>query len=432
MKDNPRMSKNFQELKTVPLRQAQQLFDKRDDDVKAVNASIGNVSLPMHPAMQKRMFDFSKDPDLAKGVVKYSSTQGRQDTRRAFLKMIEASGGQTKSLEVLITNGASSAMDLVLAGTCQKGAPLTFFEPAYANYISISKKLRIPIKSIARTLGQDGNFTILQDAENIIRESASGALLLIPYDNPTGDIISQKELIDLAKICVKYNIWLVSDEAYRMLHYTKEDAPSIWRITPKEVPGIVGRRISIETISKGMNGCGLRIGAVVSDNKEFIAKAIIAYSSYLCAGMIDQYIVGSLANQSVLSLHKWYQKLCNYYQDLITSTTEKLKEALPNIILSKPKSAIYSVVDLRNLVPTDFNMNNFCIFCAQKGKIPIGKDYYTLLFAPLVNFYLIPDTFATYQIRLSYVASREKISLIPDLLKALLEEYLCLCHNDSS
>ena len=68
-------------------------------------------------------------------------------------------------------------------------------------------------------------------------------------------------MVELAKLSVKHNMWMISDEAYRELHYLDEKPSSIWAVKNDEVPGIEGRRISIETASKVWNACGLRIGA---------------------------------------------------------------------------------------------------------------------------------------------------------------------------
>jgi len=71
----PELSKYFASKQPSSLRRAQMEFAKRTDGVKAINVSIGNVSLPMHPAMQKRMFHIANsDTPLAQGIVQYSQT----------------------------------------------------------------------------------------------------------------------------------------------------------------------------------------------------------------------------------------------------------------------------------------------------------------------------------------------------------------------
>ena len=64
------------------------------------------------------------------------------------------------------------------------------------------------------------------------------------------------------------------EEAYRELFYVKKRTSSIWGVTDREVSGIEGKRISIETASKVWNACGLRIGALVTDSPEFHYKSV--------------------------------------------------------------------------------------------------------------------------------------------------------------
>jgi aspartate aminotransferase len=111
-----------------------------------------------------------------------------------------------------------------------------------------------------------------------------------PNDNPTGQFLNQQQLIDLAKICVKHNIWMVSDEAYRQLYYGEDGSSSVWKISEENVPGIAGTRISIESASKVWNACGLRIGGLVTDNLDFHTKSVSEYTANLCANAIGQEI----------------------------------------------------------------------------------------------------------------------------------------------
>ena len=122
--------------------------------------------------------------------------------------------------------------------------------------------------------------------ESLIISEKPNGLIVIPYDNPTGQFIDQGILIDLARICVKNKIWIISDEAYRQLYFNRNSSSSIWKISEKDVPNISGFRISIESASKTWNACGLRIGALVTDNKIFYNKSVYEYTANLCANAL--------------------------------------------------------------------------------------------------------------------------------------------------
>ena len=83
------------------------------------------------------------------------------------------------------------------------------------------------------------------------------------------------------------------------------------------MPGITGRRISIETAVKVWNACGLRIGALVTDNEEFHARAVAENTASLCSNVIGQYIFGALADESHADLQAWYAKQREYYRAML-------------------------------------------------------------------------------------------------------------------
>ena len=104
----PELSKHFSSRTPSAIRLAQIEFMKRTDDVKDINVAIGNVSLPMPPAMQERMRNLGTEGSpFAEGVVKYSATVGYKEANDAFLNIIASSGFQTDRLYSQITDGGS-------------------------------------------------------------------------------------------------------------------------------------------------------------------------------------------------------------------------------------------------------------------------------------------------------------------------------------
>ncbi len=271
-----------------------------------------------------------------RGVVKYSTTVGEVEASRTFLHLIESSGFSTDGLYCQVTDGASHAMELAFLGVAgpagSKKHPLLGFDPIYSNYASMAERTGRSLIAVTRHLEEDGKFTLPERSkiEKIIQEKRPAGLLVIPYDNPTGQFFSQRTLNELAELCVQYNLWMLSDEAYRELFYLPEKTSSIWGITEKEVPGIHGRRISLESASKMWNACGLRMGALISDNLEFHQRAVAENTANLCANVIGQYIFGALLHESKESLQAWFHKQREYYRKIVTRITLELKRKCRN------------------------------------------------------------------------------------------------------
>ena len=430
----PILSDHFKKRAPSDVRLGQLKFLEREEKPVLINTAIGNVSLPMNPAMQKRMFELnSQDSPFSEGVVRYTPTPGFPETQDAFKNILKSEGFDTSKLHVQITNGGSSAMELVMLGVCGDAGtgekPLMTIDPTYTNYSSFAERLGRKVVTVKRGLEDDGKFTLpeLDQIEETIKEHNPGALLIIPYDNPTGQLYDYETLKELAKLCVKYNLWLVSDEAYRELYYDdNKPLVSIWGLSDADVPGIEGRRISIETASKVWNACGLRIGALITDNQEHHSKTMYEYTAELCASAIGQYIFGALAHESKEDIVKWCKELRQYYKGMMFKLHDGLKDLEPNLIVSSPDAALYMVVDVREVVKPGFDSIDFVMYCAQEGSVNHEGVDTTLLVAPLKGFYSTKEGESSpgiTQMRIALVESPENMEKVPELFIKLLKQY---------
>jgi aspartate aminotransferase len=429
-----RLSAHFASRKPSVIRLAQIEFAKRTDGARDLNTAIGNVSLPMHPAMQQRMRTLGEaGSPFADGVVGYSATVGRPETNAAFLNIIAASGFATDGLHSQVTDGGSQAMELVTVGCCGPAGsperPLLLIDAAYTNYKAFAERLGRRTVSITRTLGADGRFSLpsVDEIEKVIEREKPGALVVIPYDNPTGQLYDRATLVQLARLCVRHGLWMISDEAYRELYYGEGRAVSVWGLTEDDAPGVTGRRISIETSSKVWNACGLRIGALVTDSAEFHARAVAENTAGLCSNVIGQHIFGGLAQVPHAELQQWFARQRDYYRAMLEDFTRRTRDLIPGVIVSSPDASIYSVVDLRDAAPADFDALEFVLFCAREGKVVVDGEDLTLLTAPMAGFYSVPagqPNPGRTQLRLAYVLPPDKMRLAPELLAGLLKQYL--------
>jgi len=429
----PTVSQHFRTREPSAIRLAQIRFASRKDGTDAVNVAIGNVSLPMHPAMIRRMRTLG-DPGspFAEGRVSYTATVGFEETQNAFRHLIGASGLEASDLHVHVTDGGSHAMEIAIVGVCgppgSNDKPLLLIDPAYTNYKAFADRLGRRTVSIPRTLGTGGKFTLpsIEAIERVILAERPGAVVVIPYDNPTGHYYDLDTMRALARLCVAHDLWIISDEAYRELHYCGGPPSSVWGLSEADVPGIRGRRISIETSSKVWNACGLRIGALVTDSPEFHRQGVAEGTANLCANAIGQHIFGALAHEPVDALRAWFGTQRDYYAGMLQSFTGQLRERMPGIIVSSPDASIYSVVDVRNVAPPSFQAIDFVLYCASRGRVLVDGRPTTLLTAPMEGFYSVtegaPNPGRT-QLRIAYVETPDKMRLVPRLLVELLHAY---------
>lgn len=428
------ISPHFQTRSPSPIREAQLLFDRRPDrdQIRVINLAIGNVSRSLHPVMQERLQRMgSAGGRFAEGVVGYTESAGDPEARAAFLKIIESCECATEDLHCLVTDGGSQAMELMLLGVCGPASdrPLLLIEPAYTNYRDMARRIAVPTVSIRRQLNRDGTFSRLDPEElnRAIVEHAPRAVLIIPADNPTGRSMDLAEIETVARMAVEHGMWLVSDEAYRQLQYDKNGVATIWALDDRRVEGIEGRRISIESASKVWNACGLRVGALVTDNETFHRQAVSEQTANLSANALGQHLFGALAHLTREQLHSWYESQRGHYDSLMQTVTRGLRDALPGIIVSEPEAALYSVLDVREIAPEEFDATAFIRWCAEQGRIEINGQAHTLLLSPMSGFYSGAAS-GRSQMRLAYVAGQEEMSRVPGLFRELFAGYLEQAH----
>ena len=423
---NPLLSSHFADGKPSAVRQAQIKFSNRQDkkNVKVINLAIGNVSLPIHPLMRKRMENLSNNNSFANGKVPYTSTIGLKETRDAFLKAISSLDIDVSNLFTSITDGGSSSMEIMMLGVCGPSSkkPIMLLDPAYTNYLQFCKRLDIPVLSTDRILRGDGTFAPLNYDKilDMVKKHEPSALVIIPYDNPTGQFLNQKTINKIAEICIENGMWLVSDEAYRPMVFTKDNPSSVWKIPSKIIPNKFYFRVSIESASKVWNACGLRIGGIVTDSEDFHLKAISEYTANLCANHLGQYIFGALATESTANIKKWYFKQNSYYKSLFKKMKNTLLKELPGVIVSEPEASIYCIIDFKKIANENFDSNKFVNFCAEKGLVEIDKKMFTVLLAPMKGFYKNSYIGKT-QVRLALVESEQLLDIAPKVIATLFK-----------
>lgn len=425
----PSLSRHLASRAPSAVRRAQERFARRPDraSVNVLNLAIGNVSRPMHPAMIARMQRLgTPSGGFPDGVVKYSMTGGISETQAAFLHILDAFGVDTTGLSVVVTDGGSQAMELMLVALCGPGGerPLLAVDPVYSNYLDLATRIGARVVAVGRPFSDEGLFgpPDLAELEAKIVETKPVGLLICPADNPTGALLRREDLIALAKLCVRHDLWLVSDEAYRGLQFGADRAVSVFHLTEDEVPGITGRRITIESSSKGYCACGLRIGALITDREDLHEKVVYEYTSNLCANVIGQHIFAGLGEVPADELMAWFDMQNAEYAPIMREIVADIRARIPEARVAPPEAALYTVIDL-SAAMDDFDAGDFTAWCAGVGKVRIGEEDRTLLLAPLAGFFAGNAAPARGMMRLAFVASDEEMRVAPRLLAELLEGY---------
>ena len=380
-----------------PIRKLNPLAEQAKKEGKYVHQL--NIGQPDIPAPEWAIRDL-KNTDFK--VVEYSHSEGELSLRESFVEYYKKYDINITSDEIIITYGASEALMIVLLSCLNPWDEVIVPEPFYANYSSFAGAADITVKPISSSI--DDNFALpsIAEFEKLIGPRTKAILICSP-NNPTGYTYSREELDELRKICVKYDLFLISDEVYREFYYDGDYAPSVM-----ELQGFEDKAIMLDSASKRYSLCGVRIGAIVSKNKEVIQTALKFGQARLSPPKFGQVAVES----ALKAADSYYIEVKQEYEKRKNVLIEELAK-IPNIKYSHPYGAFYTVVKL----PIDDD-EKFCSWMLTDFEYE-GE---TVMFAPGNGFYVTPGA-GKQEIRIAYVVEEAKLRSAMKCLDEALKVY---------
>jgi aminotransferase len=191
---------------------------------------------------------------LRAGRTHYTSNYGTSELRAAIATMLKERSGVSydPATEIIVTIGASEAVDLAIRGTINPGDELILPEPSYVAYLPavvFAGGVALPIS----TRAADG---WRLDPAEVERVAPKAKALFLGYPaNPTGATLDEATRTELARIAVAHDLLVISDEIYDRLVY---EGPAHRAISA--YPGMKERTILIGGFSKSYAMTGWRIG----------------------------------------------------------------------------------------------------------------------------------------------------------------------------
>ena len=141
-------------------------------------------------------------------------------------------------------------------------------EPFYANYNGFALTCGVKVKPIISTIDNGFALPSIEEFEKIITPKTKAIMICNP-NNPTGYLYSKEEILKLAEIVKKHDLFLFADEVYREFCYD-----GIKHFSVMEVPEIEQNVVLLDSVSKRYSACGVRVGALITHNKEVYATAM--------------------------------------------------------------------------------------------------------------------------------------------------------------
>lgn len=230
--------------------------------IKVYHLNIGQPDIPTAPLMLEAVRNYNAK------VVEYSHSAGNESYRRKLADYYKKAGIDVDYTEILITTGGSEAIYFSFLSTMDIGDELIVPEPFYANYNSFASAVGVQVVPVTSSIQNGFSLPPVEEFKKVITPRTRGIMISNP-NNPTGCLYGREDLEELKQIIKKYDLYLYADEVYKEFCYTGEPFFSVM-----ELKGIEKHTILIDSVSKRYSACGVRIGALVTKNKEIIATAL--------------------------------------------------------------------------------------------------------------------------------------------------------------
>ena len=292
---------------------------------------------------------------LADGKIQYTSWTGIPELRAAIAEKLRIENGviADPATEILVTSGAQEALMATLMALLDPGDEALTPSPNYDEYTRDATALGgmlVPVPTRPET-----NFTIdVADLEAAITPRTK-ALIVVTPNNPTGTVLPEQTLLDIARLAQKRDLIVISDEIYEYYVFDGHR-----HISMASLPGMKERTITINSFSKSFAMTGMRLGYIAAPAPLLEAILPFHHAMMICANVVTQY--GGLA---VLSQPRdWFQEILKEYDRRRQLWLHMLDEI--QLPYSEPQGAYYVFIDIR---PTGLTSAQFVARAREEARL---------------------------------------------------------------
>lgn len=363
--------------------------------LQVFHLNIGQPDIETPPSI----LDAVRKADIP--VLEYSHSAGNESYRRKLVSYYKSVGIDVTYDQILITTGGSEAIMFGFFCCLNPGDEVIIPEPYYANYNGFAVQAGVTVVPITSRIETGFALPPIADFENVITPKTRAIIVCSP-NNPTGYLYSRQEMEDLKTICLKHDLYLFSDEAYREFSYSGTYTSAM------HLSGMDEHVVLMDTISKRYSACGARMGALVTKNKAVYDTAMKFAQARLSPPGLAQ-IMGEAAVDLPPS---YFDKPKAEYLARREVLVNRLN-AMPGVFCPNPGGAFYAMARL----PID-DSDAFCQWLLESFSYE-GK---TVMLAPATGFYGTPGL-GKNEVRLAYVLNVKDLNEAMDCLEKALEQY---------
>ena len=392
----PTISERAVKMPESPIRKLVPLADEaKRRGVKIYHLNIGQPDLPS----PQEGLDALKSID--RKILEYSPSDGYLSLREKLVGYYEEYQIKLTPDDVIVTTGGSEAVLFAFMSCLNPGDEIIVPEPAYANYMAFAISAGAVIRPVMTSIDEGFALPSVEQFEELINERTRGILICNP-NNPTGYLYTRQEMNRIRDLVIKHDLFLFSDEVYREFIYTGSPY-----ISACHLEGIEQNVVLIDSVSKRYSECGIRIGALITKNKQ-VRDAVMKF----CQARLSPPLIGQIVAEASIDASRSYK--IHTYEEYIERRNCLIDglNKIPGVYSPIPMGAFYTVASL----PID-DSDRFCAWCLSE----FDYEGEPIMLAPASGFYSDP-TKGRNEVRIAYILNktdlRRALMILGEALKA--------------
>ena len=392
-----KISKRAQSMPQSPIRKLAKYAEAAHrNGIHIYSLNIGQPDIQTPDCAKDAIAAFQRD------ILAYTPSQGVLSLRAKMVGYYAEYGIDISPDEIIITSGGSEAIMFAYMACLNPGDEIIVTDPSYANYMAFAISCGAVVKSVKTDIENGFRLPAVEEFEKQITDKTRAILICNP-NNPTGYLYSKQEMMQIRDLVKKYNLYLFSDEVYREFIYTKRPYISAFHLE-----GIEENVVLIDSVSKRYSECGIRIGALITKNKE-VHKAVMKF----CQARLSPPLIGqAIAEASLSTPQEYMEEVYDEYLARRNYLIDQLNQ-ISGVFAPTPMGAFYVMVQL----PVD-DTDKFCQWCLTDFQY----EGQTVMMAPGSGFYTDPEQ-GKKQVRMAYILNKEDLSKAMLVLRKALEAY---------
>ena len=334
---------------------------------------------------------------LQRGYTQYTGNRGLPQLLDLIARYLdERMGLSFDPKHILVTVGGSEAIDLALRACVEQGEEVLIPDPAYVSYsplVTMADGVPVHVECFEKD-----NFVVKAEALKKAITPKTKAIILTYPNNPTGAIMTEEELKEIAKVIIEHDLLVISDEIYAELTYGRKHCSIL------SLPGMKERSIYVGGFSKAFAMTGWRMGFVCAPPAIDEAMFKIHQYAIMCAPTMSQYAAIEALKDGFADDFATVEEMRDSYDKRRKFVLYSLKEI--GLHCFEPQGAFYAFPSVKS---TGMNGEEFANGLLAKNKVAVvpGNAF---------------GEFGENNVRISYATSMASLSEAFDRMSRFLSE----------